>query len=849
LWRHWPKDAMASKSSKKAKVRGKARKQSDTQALAEDDWDEEAAPWPLRLNEVRKWGQALNQKGGSDAASSKRILTTIGNLRSASEGALRRTAIEALVPAAAVGHRGALATQAAALGDNSEVVRRSAIRSLQAAAGHKRAESGGAVSVALSEAFAQPGQPKRDMPTRRAQALVLKELAPRGEKDLVAAAVAFTRDRDAQVRRTAVEALGAIGTSKADIKAVTELMKDPDFGVVRSAVSALEQLAGTPGTRSHPAFGSTWGSNHSLGLPAASSFYAGSVTSSGSTLRHNTSMDSGATMQHNISMESFASTRDFDTTRSDLSAGSPSAGSPTSRNARDDFSDQGSQLGNTLNSTFGKRSAVRGGKKSKQQLKNEAAAVEALAACCRDEDIVGLPCAMAVGALGRSVGANSSMALQAASESLASSDEQVRREAIAAIGLLAPSNQRLAVETSAGQLAHADFRVRGAARKAMIQAAHVSERSKELALGRAAAALERPDWAGRRGAASALGQLGEGSEGQLAAFRALVPRLQHTSWSIRCKAVECVAEVASAHGGHERAVELLADATTDVDEEVRLAAVRLFPRAAPLKSKRAVQVAATVATSDAEVNIRVEALGALEGLASEGRSRSRVAIDAVVKCFEDETDEVRQAAERVVTTLFMDRRTAVDALATRLSHPEERVRLAAVRSLKKVSENRRARARKHMIKLMRHPNEAVRNAARQGMEAAAEAHESIGISVAASILGRLRRNRFGQDSLSEADAVSTAGAAPKVAGTTLGVPATSHKARSPEKADGVSEARPSAASDDISEASTRIARSQTAESSDEELSQSETEVDEPDNVSNHSGGGQSSFSRATQRHE
>mmetsp|Transcript_125758 Transcript_125758/g.245179 ORF Transcript_125758/g.245179 Transcript_125758/m.245179 type:complete len:815 (-) Transcript_125758:74-2518(-) len=814
---------MTSRPLKKAQLCEKTRINLDTRA--EKDWDEEAALWPCRMHEVRKWGQALNQKGGSDAGSSKRILTTIGNLRSASEGALRRTAIEALVPAAAVGHRSAIAAQAAALGDESEAVRRSAVRSLQAAAGLKRAESGGAVSVALSEAFAQPGQSQRDMPTRRTQALVLKELAPKGDKDMVIAATAFSQDKDSQVRRTAVEALGAIGTSKADVRAVAGLVKDPDGGVARAAVEALEQLAGI---RPHPASGSTRGLNHALGLTTGSSFHGESVASS------------SATIQHNTSLESFASTKDLDATMSDISVGSPS-----SRNVNDDYSDQGSQFGNTLRSNFGKRSATTRGKKSKQQLKTEAAAMEALATCCREEGVVGLPRALAVAALGRSVGSNSSVALEAAVQNLAGTDEQVRREAVAAVGLLAPSNRQLSVQMSAGQLTNADFRVRGAARKALVQAANDSERTKAFAIGRAAAALEAPEWAGRRGTALALRKLGElgGSEGQVVALRALLPRLRHTSWSIRCKALECVAEVGSAHGGNELAVEMLADAITDPDEEVRRSAVRLLPRAAPQKSKRAVEVAATVSTSDPHVDIRVEALAALEGLVSEGRSRSRVAVHAVIRCYEDSAEEVRNAAERVMATLFMDRRTAVDALAALLSHQQERVQLAAVRALKNVSADRRSRAQRHMVKLMRHPNEVVRNAARHGMEAASEAHESIAVTAAASILGRLRRNRFGQATL-KADAVPTARTAPLVDGTTVYLPT---------DADGASGARPSVASDGISEATAGIVGSQSAASSDEEFSQSETETDEPiqdpEDGKSHSDAARSSVSHATQRGE
>merc|ERR1719464_826478 len=111
------------------------------------------------------------------------------------------------------------------------------------------------------------------------------------------------------------------------------------------------------------------------------------------------------------------------------------------------------------------------------------------------------------------------------------------------------------MRSSSQHLANADFRVRATARQTMLRAASAPAVSEDgefigrakpsAALGRealayAAATLECADWAGRRGAARALHEFGDaylGAEGQEAALQTLQPRLRHTDWSIRRKAV------------------------------------------------------------------------------------------------------------------------------------------------------------------------------------------------------------------------------------------------------------------------------------------------------------------------
>eukprot|EP00443_Scrippsiella_acuminata_P015437 CAMPEP_0115302204 /NCGR_PEP_ID=MMETSP0270-20121206/70256_1 /TAXON_ID=71861 /ORGANISM="Scrippsiella trochoidea, Strain CCMP3099" /LENGTH=459 /DNA_ID=CAMNT_0002720111 /DNA_START=11 /DNA_END=1387 /DNA_ORIENTATION=- len=199
-------------------------------------------PWEYRTLDARKWGEKLRQSGGAGPSSVKHILKTLKDSRSLSEISLRRTAVEALVPAAEIGHRGALAAQAARLTDSSESVRRSALLALRAAAGGQRPQVGGAVAVALQDAL-PPKNARYNLESRRRGADALLRLAPAGDAHLLATATKWLEDEDAEVRLSSTQAIGHIGSGQEDIEAVAARLTDSDWRVSRAAVHTLEQLA------------------------------------------------------------------------------------------------------------------------------------------------------------------------------------------------------------------------------------------------------------------------------------------------------------------------------------------------------------------------------------------------------------------------------------------------------------------------------------------------------------------------------------------------------------------------------------------------------------------------------
>jgi len=203
-------------------------------ASAEDQWE-------YRMFQSRRWGQKLVEKGGSDSRSVKRLTATLKDARAVSEIALRRTAVEALVPAAAVGNRGALAAQANALCDAEQVVRRSAFVSLQKAAGGRRAESGGAVAVALADVLPRFGNDD-NTDIRRAAASALARLCPQHDPELAKIALSWSDDVDGVVRASATQALGYAGSGPKALHALKEGLTDPDWRVNHAATLALAKL-------------------------------------------------------------------------------------------------------------------------------------------------------------------------------------------------------------------------------------------------------------------------------------------------------------------------------------------------------------------------------------------------------------------------------------------------------------------------------------------------------------------------------------------------------------------------------------------------------------------------------
>eukprot|EP00435_Cladocopium_sp_Y103_P029288 s1740_g7.t1 len=104
--------------------------------------------------------------------------------RSLTEQPLRLTALQRLTPAAATGHRGALAAQAHALLDRRKVVRECALDSLWEAAGNQRPEPGGAVHAQLQDVL-PPDDARYEVESRRAAADALMRLGPKGDETLL----------------------------------------------------------------------------------------------------------------------------------------------------------------------------------------------------------------------------------------------------------------------------------------------------------------------------------------------------------------------------------------------------------------------------------------------------------------------------------------------------------------------------------------------------------------------------------------------------------------------------------------------------------------------------------------
>lgn len=144
-------EAPSSASSKTRLPAAEPKAKTKTKHKAKPKEEEEEPPWEVSMYRSRTLGLKLQAIGGSHPASTKRLLSTLRDCRASSDSALRRTALTSLVPAAAVGHRGALAAQAQALTDQSLGVRTCAVECLRSAAGGKRPELGGAVAAALAE--------------------------------------------------------------------------------------------------------------------------------------------------------------------------------------------------------------------------------------------------------------------------------------------------------------------------------------------------------------------------------------------------------------------------------------------------------------------------------------------------------------------------------------------------------------------------------------------------------------------------------------------------------------------------------------------------------------------------
>jgi hypothetical protein len=355
---------------------------------------------------------------------------------------------------------------------------------------------------------------------------------------------------------------------------------------------------------------------------------------------------------------------------------------------------------------------------------------ELITACRNDEKIdfkekrsggfplKGLPRVDCVAALPRIAKPGNRDALEACTERLADPDAAVRRAAVTAFAALAPGDRQLAVSKTCAQLEHNDWRVRAAARRALCVS--VTEENDFGAINTVKKLLEHPAWSGRRGVAPTMQQLGAEFYGPQSVLQALLPQLAHSSWSVRRKAIEAIATVAKGLGGDKTATRYIGCQAWDCDEAVRLTVAACLPDAAPQRSREAISILMPLAFCDADVDVRCQAVQSIGQLATPGRSRSRMIVNCLCRGLEDNVASVRDVALRQIQAVCWGRRTAIDMLADRIAHKDDRVRKVASIAFRAVTsdlpERRRKRATHRTLKLLGHPEAGVRQAAAASMD-------------------------------------------------------------------------------------------------------------------------------------
>merc|ERR1712232_1234022 len=119
-------------------------------------------------------------------------------------------------------------------------------------------------------------------------------------------------------------------------------------------------------------------------------------------------------------------------------------------------------------------------------------------------------------------------------------------------------------------------------------------------------------------------------------------------------------------------------------------------------------------------DVRLQAVLSIGALATEGRSKSRMVVHALCKVLDDNASQVRDTAVRQLIAGCWSRRTAIDALAERLTSKNEVARKAASVAFRgvvaDVPESRRKRATDRTMKLLGHLDAGVREAAAAAME-------------------------------------------------------------------------------------------------------------------------------------
>lgn len=703
--------------------------------------------WPCRTFQVRQWGHLLEKKQGSHQGSVKKLLTTLKDGRTLTEQPLRLTALQRLTPAAATGHRGALAAQAHALLDRRKVVRECALDSLWEAAGNQRPEPGGAVHAQLQDVL-PPEDAGYQMESRRAAADALMRLGPRGDETLLSIVRGWLDDEDPEVRALASQAIGFMGSSAADVDRLAPLLQDKNWRVVKACIDALEQISGGDGVRHKCRRGDT------KELPSRR------MSGQSGSSRSSSKLSMSKTMPSLLGdINSNGGSRPNTPSRLETPEQEQRAGSKRSTRSG------GSKR--SANSDQSRETWSEGGGMPRPSSTLLAVSCALATPCLGEggsitEEVVGprllwgLPRADAVASLRRVAPWGHHQSLEAVAARLRDTDAEVRKEAVAAVAELAPGNRTQAFDLCGWAMEELDWRARAAAVEALAASAPGGD---EEAFQVAADLLEGSEWAPRRGAISALRALvlsGEEEEQRNdrirkldLAIEAVTPKLQHEHWSVRRFAVLALCSVCEVIGGHRKGLKRVKEMVNDPDEQVRLALAANLGRVAPLKSKEAVVTALQLASTDDDVEVRVAALLAVEELCGDERSRTRKAVRQVAALFADEEEEVRLTAKRVICAIGRERRCAVDALTLVLKDPNEYARLLAADTFKSVVGKLEPRAMKRTMRLVRRSSvSGVREAAAKAMafcqkETEAHVEQDPKVILAASKMAmKWRMNRF-----------------------------------------------------------------------------------------------------------
>jgi len=684
------------------------------------------------MHQSRRWGHYLGQTGGSDATTVQKLGKTLRDSRAFSEMALRRTALEALVPAAAIGSSEALALQTDALGDPSAPIRAMSIQTLRKAAGGKRAEVGSAVALALQEAI-----PHRrttwDNNARTSCAEAIQQLVPRGDATAVQLARKWLKDDSPAVRCAAVQALGEVGKGAKDVEVVGAMLRDPQWQVKSAAIQALVRLG-------------------SLDAPPVMLMPS---TPPSADKKKRQLQKRATTRTPGPARSSVASSNNSNPRRGSVgSMASPKAEARSRRNSVTSVSSV---------SSSNKSPPARINKLAKTMSRipesDKDRAVVQLAQALEDADLRGFVRAEAVNAIGilceGGIGyAANMLATEATSASLGDPDAAVQQAAVRALNALAPNDNIATIRAAAGALNHPDWRSRGAASEVLSSVAAEGLTQVIESYNAVTVNLEAETWAGRRGVPMAMRRLAEiGTQDNFDKVLAvLIPRLDHSDWSIRRKAAQALVEALKSQGGTNHAVRFVKGYLKDPEEEVRKVLAMALPFAAPTKSKAAVTLAGQLC-EDPDPEVRLEGLAALRGLASVDRSRSRRAIAICIKCIQSDDDDLRASAVQTMKVIADGRRTAIDGLTEVFANPNEKVHLAAGQAFAAVGRARFPRAQRRVVKLLRDPDHVVRKAAMAAMallaggdEAemlTAEQVEDVAsdpvIAAAAQAVGRFRR--------------------------------------------------------------------------------------------------------------